>query len=95
MDQWTNDAVLGISSYKAGIRATILTPRDKGMGYLAIFATASASALKIERMRSLGTTVHLDGNGQGPSPAVRSGRGGLSGRKNPHRPARRPAHIQA
>lgn len=35
MDQWTNDAVLGTSSYKAGIRATTLTPRDRGIGYLA------------------------------------------------------------
>lgn len=29
---------------------------------VAVFAAASASALKIERMRSLGATVHLDGN---------------------------------
>lgn len=34
MDQWTNDAVLGTSFYKAGIRATTLTPRDRGIGYL-------------------------------------------------------------
>jgi S-DNA-T family DNA segregation ATPase FtsK/SpoIIIE len=26
---------LGTTSYKAGIRATTLTPRDKGIGYLA------------------------------------------------------------
>jgi S-DNA-T family DNA segregation ATPase FtsK/SpoIIIE len=34
MDQWANDAVLGTSSYKNGIRATTLSPRDKGIGYL-------------------------------------------------------------
>ena len=34
MDQTANDMVLGTSSYKNGIRATTLTPRDKGIGYL-------------------------------------------------------------
>lgn len=34
MDQVANDMVLGTSSYKNGIRATTLTPRDKGIGYL-------------------------------------------------------------
>lgn len=33
-DQTANDMVLGTSSYKNGIRATTLTPRDKGIGYL-------------------------------------------------------------
>lgn len=34
MDQTANDMVLGTSSYKNGIRATMFTPRDKGIGYL-------------------------------------------------------------
>lgn len=34
MGQVENDMVLGTSSYKNGIRATMFTRRDKGMGYL-------------------------------------------------------------
>ncbi|MGD9525630.1 cell division protein FtsK [Pseudonocardia sp.] len=34
MDQLANDMVLGTSMYKAGVRATTLTPRDRGIGYL-------------------------------------------------------------
>jgi S-DNA-T family DNA segregation ATPase FtsK/SpoIIIE len=34
MDQVANDMILGTSAYKTGIRATTLTPRDKGIGYL-------------------------------------------------------------
>ncbi|MGK5555850.1 cell division protein FtsK, partial [Actinomadura kijaniata] len=35
MGQLENDMILGTSSYKNGIRATTLTKRDKGIGYLA------------------------------------------------------------
>jgi DNA segregation ATPase FtsK/SpoIIIE, S-DNA-T family len=34
MDQLANDMVLGTSSYRNGVRATLFTPRDKGIGYL-------------------------------------------------------------
>ncbi|MFL6074328.1 MAG: hypothetical protein ACJ73S_13110 [Mycobacteriales bacterium] len=34
MDQDANDMVLGTSMYKNGIRATMFTKRDRGMGYL-------------------------------------------------------------
>ena len=34
MDQVANDMILGTGSYKAGMRATILTDDDKGVGYL-------------------------------------------------------------
>ncbi|MCD2193554.1 cell division protein FtsK [Actinomycetospora endophytica] len=33
-DQVTNDMILGTSAYKQGIQATILSQRDKGIGYL-------------------------------------------------------------
>jgi DNA segregation ATPase FtsK/SpoIIIE, S-DNA-T family len=33
-DQVTNDMILGTSSYQRGIRATLFTHRDRGMGYL-------------------------------------------------------------
>jgi S-DNA-T family DNA segregation ATPase FtsK/SpoIIIE len=34
MGQTENDMVLGTSSYKNGLRATVFGPRDKGIGYL-------------------------------------------------------------
>jgi S-DNA-T family DNA segregation ATPase FtsK/SpoIIIE len=34
MDQVANDMILGTSSYQRGIRATLFTHRDRGMGYL-------------------------------------------------------------
>jgi S-DNA-T family DNA segregation ATPase FtsK/SpoIIIE len=34
MDQVANDMVLGTSSYKRGVNATLFTERDKGIGYL-------------------------------------------------------------
>jgi S-DNA-T family DNA segregation ATPase FtsK/SpoIIIE len=34
MDQTANDMVLGTSAYKTGIRATMLSPKDRGIGYL-------------------------------------------------------------
>jgi S-DNA-T family DNA segregation ATPase FtsK/SpoIIIE len=34
MDQVANDMILGTSSYQRGIRATLFTKRDRGMGYL-------------------------------------------------------------
>lgn len=34
MDQTANDMVLGTSQYKNGIRATMFTPKDKGVGWL-------------------------------------------------------------
>ena len=34
MDQTANDMVLGTSMYKAGVRATTFTARDRGIGYL-------------------------------------------------------------
>ena len=35
MGQTENDMVLGTSSYKNGLRATMFTPKDRGIGYLA------------------------------------------------------------
>lgn len=34
MDQVANDMILGTSAYKAGLRATTLSPRERGVGYL-------------------------------------------------------------
>ncbi|MFC5996266.1 FtsK/SpoIIIE domain-containing protein [Pseudonocardia hispaniensis] len=34
MGQVENDMILGTSAYRNGVRATLLTPRDKGIGYL-------------------------------------------------------------
>ena len=41
MDQVANDMVLGTSSYKRGVNATLLTVSDKGVGYLAGAADAA------------------------------------------------------
>jgi DNA segregation ATPase FtsK/SpoIIIE, S-DNA-T family len=34
MGQLENDMILGTSAYKNGVRATMFTARDKGVGYL-------------------------------------------------------------
>ena len=54
MDQVANDMVLGTSSYKRGVNATLLTVSDKGCGYL-VGAADAAQVVK---------TYNVDGPGR-------------------------------
>ncbi|MEV0569390.1 hypothetical protein [Dactylosporangium sp. NPDC050588] len=64
MDQVENDVVLGASSYRNGIRATVFAKKDKGFGYL-VGATDEAQIVR---------TFYLDGSPSRSSPPAHAAR---------------------
>jgi hypothetical protein len=58
MDQVANDMVLGTSSYKRGVNATLLTVSDKGCGYL-VGAAEAAQVVKTYKRRRPGRGADL------------------------------------